>query len=147
HPEFAAELPAFVAEIGRHFTAGEIREYLDHLERTKFLAPPDHNLEADDLDDEVDEEPWPANPIRYGLARSAQTAVVAEQLLRFCRIQQLFSTSREAAGKNPQSGHGRRFHQVFRQHRYQELRARRTLADPTLRTITPAQDAPEHWRR
>ncbi|MGH8525124.1 MAG: hypothetical protein ACREXY_13200 [Gammaproteobacteria bacterium] len=78
HPEFAAEVPAFVAEIRRLFAAGEISEYLDHLERTKFLAPPDADLEADDLDEEVDEEPWPENPVRG-----------AEQLLRFCRIQQL----------------------------------------------------------
>jgi hypothetical protein len=38
-PDFAAELPAFVTAIRRLFTAGEIREYLDHLERTKYLAP------------------------------------------------------------------------------------------------------------
>jgi hypothetical protein len=39
-PEFAAEVPAFVDEIRRIFTSAEIRTYLDHLERTKFLAPP-----------------------------------------------------------------------------------------------------------
>lgn len=39
HPEFAEELPAFVAEIQRLFTAGEIGAYLDRLERSKFLAP------------------------------------------------------------------------------------------------------------
>lgn len=38
--EFAQELPAFVAAIQRLFSASEIRAYLDHLERTKFLAPP-----------------------------------------------------------------------------------------------------------
>ncbi len=36
--DFAAELPAFVAAIQRLFPAEEIRAYLDHLERTKFLA-------------------------------------------------------------------------------------------------------------
>ena len=39
-PDFAAELPAFIAEIRRIFTAEEIRAYLDHLARTKILAPP-----------------------------------------------------------------------------------------------------------
>ena len=76
HPEFAAELPTFVIEIRRIFAADEISEYLRHLEQTKFLAPP----EMDDLDefDELDEEPWPENPVRG-----------AEELLRFSRIQQL----------------------------------------------------------
>lgn len=77
HPEFADELPAFVAEIGRLFTAGEIDEYLGRLEQTRFLAPPDAGLEVDDLD-ETEEEPWPENPVRG-----------AEELLRFCRIRQL----------------------------------------------------------
>lgn len=78
HPEFAAELPAFVAEIRRIFGEAEIREYLGHLEQTKFLAPPDADLETDDLDDEADDEPWPENPVRG-----------AEELLCFCRIRQL----------------------------------------------------------
>ena len=49
HPEFAAELPAFVAEIRRLFTATQIHQYLDYLERTKFFAPPEPDLEIDDL--------------------------------------------------------------------------------------------------
>jgi hypothetical protein len=77
-PNFAAELPAFVAEIRRLFAAGEIREYLDHLEHTKYLAPPEPDLERDDLDDETEEEPWLDNPI-----------LGAEELLRFSRIRQL----------------------------------------------------------
>lgn len=77
HPEFASELPAFVAEIRRLFTAGEIDEYLGRLEQTRFLAPPEADLEMDDLDD-TEEEPWPENPVRG-----------AEELLRFCRIRQL----------------------------------------------------------
>jgi hypothetical protein len=77
HPEFAAELPAFIAEIRRIFAADEITEYLQHLEHAKFLAPPDVDLELDDLD-ELEEEPWPENPVRG-----------AEELLRFSRIQQL----------------------------------------------------------
>ena len=78
HPEFAAELPAFVAEIRRLFGGEEIRDYLDHLEHTKYLAPPEPSLERDDLDDESEEEPWLDNPI-----------LGAEELLRFSRIRQL----------------------------------------------------------
>ena len=74
-PDFAAELPAFVTAIRRLFAPGEIREYLNHLEQTKFLAPPEP--EIDDADEE-EEEPWPANPVR-----------AAEELLRFSRIRQL----------------------------------------------------------
>lgn len=76
--QFAAEVPAFVAEIQRIFTAPEIRDYLANLERTKYLAPPDPDLENDDLDDEIEEEPWPENPI-----------IGAEELLRFSRVRQL----------------------------------------------------------
>ena len=42
---FAAELPAFVAEIRRIFTAEEIHDYLDLVELTEYLAPPDPELE------------------------------------------------------------------------------------------------------
>jgi hypothetical protein len=77
HPEFAAELPAFVAEIRRLFAAGEIHEYLDHLESTKFLAPSAPDLEMDDLDDET-EDAWLENPV-----------LGAEELLRFSRLRQL----------------------------------------------------------
>src|SRR2546428_10754943 len=55
-PEFAAELPAFIAEIRRLFSTGDIREYLDRLQRTKFLAPQEPDLEVDDPDD-TEEEP------------------------------------------------------------------------------------------
>lgn len=78
HPEFAAELPAFVAEIRRLFTAAEIHDYLDQLERTKFLAPPEPDLEIDDLEEETEEEPWLENPV-----------LGAEELLRFPRLRQL----------------------------------------------------------
>jgi hypothetical protein len=78
-PLFAQELPAFVAEIRRLFTAGEIRAYLDRLERTKFLAPAEPDLEEmDDLDEEAEEEPWPENPV-----------LGAQELLRFSRVRQL----------------------------------------------------------
>jgi len=77
HPEFAIELPAFLAEIERLFKPQEIDDYLDHLERTKYLAPQEPAFDLDDEDKGEDEE-WPANPIRG-----------AEELLRFSRIRQL----------------------------------------------------------
>jgi hypothetical protein len=76
-PEFAAEVPAFVHEILRIFTAAEICAYLDHLERTKFLAPLDPDPDIEDPDDEID-EPWRENPV-----------MGAEELLRFSRVRQL----------------------------------------------------------
>jgi len=77
-PEFAAELPAFVAEIRRLFTAGEIREYLDHLEKTKYLAPLEPELDVDDPDVEAEDEEWLENPV-----------MGAEELLRFSCVRQL----------------------------------------------------------
>ena len=78
-PLFAAEVPAFVDEIRRIFTGAEIRDYLDHLERSKFLAPPDPDLDIDDFDDdEIEDEPWHENPV-----------MGAEELLRFSRVRQL----------------------------------------------------------
>ncbi len=74
--EFAAQLPAFVAAIQRLFSAVEIRAYLDHLERAKFLAPPEPEIEGGD-----EEEPWPANPV-----------LGAAELLRFSRIRQLLQS-------------------------------------------------------
>jgi hypothetical protein len=76
-PEFAGELPAFVAAIQRLFSAEEIRASLDHLERAKFLAPPEPEIEMED-EEEADDEPWPSNPV-----------LGAQQLLRFSRIRQL----------------------------------------------------------
>lgn len=75
--EFAAEVPAFVNEIRRIFTPEEIRTYLDHLERMKFLAPPDPVMDIDDPD-EIEDEPWLENPV-----------IGAEELLRFSRGRQL----------------------------------------------------------
>ena len=51
--------------------------YFDHLERTKFLAPLDTDLEIEDPDDDIDES-WPENPV-----------MGAEELLRFSRARQL----------------------------------------------------------
>jgi hypothetical protein len=77
HPEFAAELPAFLAEIERLFQPEEIGKYLDYLEKTKYLAPQEPEFDLDELEEDDDEE-WPDNPI-----------MGAEELLRFSRIRQL----------------------------------------------------------
>ena len=77
-PDFAAELADFVAEIRRLFTAREIRSYLDRLERTKFLAPVEPDIEREARDEEAEEEPWPDNPV-----------LGAQELLRFSRVRQL----------------------------------------------------------
>ena len=76
YTQFAAELPAFVAEIQRLFSAEEIREYLNHLEHTKYFVETDLGL--DDHDEEAAEEPWPENPVGG-----------AEELLRFFRVREL----------------------------------------------------------
>jgi hypothetical protein len=78
-PDFAAELPAFVSEIRRIFSGEEIRDFLDQLERTKFLAPdePEDN-DLDDVDGSDEEEVWLPNPV-----------LAAEELMRFARIRQL----------------------------------------------------------
>jgi len=77
-PDFAVELPAFVAEIRRIFSAAEIGAFLDELERTKFLAPPEPEPDFDDLGDDPDGEPLLENPV-----------LGAKELLRFFRIRQL----------------------------------------------------------
>jgi hypothetical protein len=77
-PQFSAEVPAFIAEIQRIFTPAEIHDYLDQLEYTKYLAPPEPDIEIDELDDEIAGEPWPENPV-----------MGAEELLRFSRLRQL----------------------------------------------------------
>jgi hypothetical protein len=76
--DFAAELPAFVAAIRRLFSTEEIRTYLDHVERMKFLAPPEPEIAMEDEEEEEDDEPWPAHPV-----------LGAQELLRFSRIRQL----------------------------------------------------------
>jgi hypothetical protein len=84
-PLFAAEVPNFIREIRRLFDAEVIRDYLDRLEKTKYLAPLDPDLEMDDLElddpDEDEPEPWLENPVRS-----------AEELLRFARVRQLLQS-------------------------------------------------------
>jgi hypothetical protein len=76
---FAAELPAFVAEIRGLFTALELREYLDQLACKKYFAETAPELDdLHELDDVTMEEPWPHNPV-----------VGAQELLRFFRVREL----------------------------------------------------------
>jgi hypothetical protein len=107
-PEFASELPAFIAEIRRLFTSEEIQTYLDRLEHTEFLAPEEPDWELDDPDEEAEDEPWPDNPV-----------LGAEELLRFSRVRSSSSPSTEdrihgqtqkgpcARGPNPQRSYRR----------------------------------------
>ncbi len=76
-PEFAAELPNFVDEIRRIFSAQEICGYLDDLERTKFLSPPEPEEDAD-LDEDEFDDVIPGNPV-----------LGAQELLRFARVKQM----------------------------------------------------------
>jgi hypothetical protein len=85
-PLFAAEVPGFIREIRRLFAAEVIRDYLDRLEKTKYLAPLDSDLEMEDLDElddpgEDEPEPWLENPV-----------MGAEELLRFSRVRQLLQS-------------------------------------------------------
>ncbi|MGA3127787.1 MAG: hypothetical protein ABSD13_13830 [Candidatus Korobacteraceae bacterium] len=78
-PEFAAELPHFVTEIRRTFTAQEICSYLDDLERSKFLSPPEPEPEEEfDLDDEDFEDGVLDNPV-----------LGAQEILRFARVREM----------------------------------------------------------
>ena len=80
-PLFAAEVPAFIDEIRRLFTAQEICDYLDHLERTRYLAPQEVDLEPEPDEDLEEEEVWLENPV-----------MGAEELLRFARVRQLLQS-------------------------------------------------------
>jgi hypothetical protein len=71
-----------VAEIRRIFTAQEIRSYLDDLERSKFLSPPDADEDAD-LDDDDFEDAIPDNPV-----------LGAQEILRFARIKEMLQADR-----------------------------------------------------
>jgi hypothetical protein len=77
-PEFAAELPLFVAEIRRIFTAQEICGYLDDLERSKFLSPPEPEDDSDLEDDEDFEDVILDNPV-----------LGAQEILRFARVKEM----------------------------------------------------------
>ena len=75
-PLFAAEVPAFICEIRRLFTAKEVGDYLDRLEHMKYLAEPD--LEPESEEDLDEEEFGLENPV-----------MGAQELLRFSRVREL----------------------------------------------------------
>lgn len=79
HPEFAAELPHFLNQIRRTFTAQQIHNYLDGLERAKFMSPiePDEDLDLEDEDPEFADYLLD-NPI-----------LGAQELLRFARVKEM----------------------------------------------------------
>jgi hypothetical protein len=60
------------------FAAQEICSYLEELERTKFLSPPEPEEDAD-VDDEDFEDVIPANPV-----------LGAQEILRFARVREMF---------------------------------------------------------
>ena len=74
-PLFAQELADFVTEIRRLFTPAEIRVYLGHLELSKFLAALEPAADGDDLEEEDEDDPWPAHPV-----------IGAQELLRYSRV-------------------------------------------------------------
>ena len=77
-PEFAAEVPNFLREIRRIFTAKEICSYLDDLERTRYLSPSDPEEDAlDDADDELEGDDL-GHPV-----------LGVEELLRFASIKEM----------------------------------------------------------
>jgi hypothetical protein len=79
--DFAAELPAFVANIRCMFSPTEIRDFLNDLERDKYLAPADMEDDIiDDPDESDDDELYVGNPVSG-----------ANELLRFFRIRQLLT--------------------------------------------------------
>jgi hypothetical protein len=54
HPEYAEELPSFVTEIRRMFTAEDLTSYLKQLQKRKYRRPYRPWLEKDEQDISVD---------------------------------------------------------------------------------------------
>jgi hypothetical protein len=76
-PEFARELPRFVAEIRAIFSGEEIRHYLDHLERMAAIedeCAPSENDEGDLFGDSP--EQLAARRARFAQLRDLLTATV-----------------------------------------------------------------------
>ena len=75
----AAELPHFLKQIRRTFTAQQIHNYLDDLERAKFMSPieDDEDMDLEDEDPEFADYPLD-NPI-----------LGAQELLRFARVKEM----------------------------------------------------------
>jgi hypothetical protein len=77
HPDFARELPAFVAAIRQLFTIGELRSEFARLE-SEFLIP-----DAEDalLDRDTDDDDVFAEPPAAVLERAARFEMIKEMLL------------------------------------------------------------------
>jgi hypothetical protein len=76
-PEFARELPRFVAEVRDIFSGEEIRHYLDHLERMAAIEDEqaaDENHDDDFLEDSAEQRA--ANRARFAQLRELLTSTV-----------------------------------------------------------------------
>jgi hypothetical protein len=84
-PLFAAEVPDFIREIRRLFAAEVIRDYLDRLEKTNYLAPSTPISKWTS---------WTNSMIRTMTSPSLGENPVmgAEELLRFSRVRQLLQS-------------------------------------------------------
>jgi hypothetical protein len=80
-------MPAFVGEIRGLFSAQSIRDHLDYLESTRYLAPQEVNLRSASDDGLEEEDVWLDDPVMSG-----------EELLRYSRIRELLR-----AGSHDQS--------------------------------------------
>jgi hypothetical protein len=77
-PEFARELPRFVAEIRDIFSGEEIRHYLDHLARMAAIEDEQAADENDDEDDFLEDsaEQRAAKRVRFAQLRELLTSTV-----------------------------------------------------------------------
>jgi hypothetical protein len=75
-PEFARELPRFVAEVRNIFSGEEIRHYLDHLERMAAIEEQAANENHDDDFLEDSAEQRAANRARFAQLRELLTSSV-----------------------------------------------------------------------
>jgi hypothetical protein len=78
-PEFATELPHFLNQIRKIFTAQQIHNYRDDLQRAKFMSPTDVDQDRDPEDREPEFADYPLdNPI-----------LGAQELLRLARVKEM----------------------------------------------------------
>lgn len=99
-PDFAAEVPAFIAEIRRIFSEHEICSFVDELEREKFLAPNDVDL---GIEDDRDEPPLlPHPPVAYGIGEAITSRLNSALLLALLASRLAFLVfSKQAEHRNP----------------------------------------------
>ena len=84
HPQFAAELPHFLNQIRRTFTAQQIHNYLDDLERAKFMSPieADEDLDLEDEEDRKPSLPTTRSTIRSSALRNSCASPVSKRCFR-----------------------------------------------------------------